>query len=236
MRIWTMIFRSNQFLDVDKNLFTGKPEKGLASLSSSSIVRFMDAAVHQTTVERPSTSRRNNMSKFDTMGKVELRQACKEAGIKNYGKMNNDGMRAALKTHYADAKGTEEAAPEAVVTEEVQEEAPVSAPSGLVTMVQQIIGANQKKEEERSAPAAAKRTSSGLKIEKDREERNGVKRPSAGGACRAVWDALDAVVAEGKTPTAKDVKALAEANGWNPNNASIEFYQWRKFNGIRGRQ
>lgn len=176
------------------------------------------------------------MINFNEMGKVELRQACKEAGIKNYGKMNNDGMRAALEAHYAEAKGAEEAAPEAVVTEEVQEEAPVSAPSGLAAMVQQMIGANEKKEEERSAPTAAKRTSSGLKIEKDREERNGIKRPSVGGTCRAVWDALDAAVAEGKTPSAKDVKAMAEANGWNLNNASIEFYQWRKFNGIRGRQ
>ena len=33
----------------------------------------------------------------------------------------------------------------------------------------------------------------------------------------------------------KEVKAIAEANGWNPNNASIEYYQWRKFNGITGR-
>lgn len=35
-------------------------------------------------------------AKFESMGKVELRQACKDAGIKNYGKMNNDGMREAL--------------------------------------------------------------------------------------------------------------------------------------------
>lgn len=172
------------------------------------------------------------MINFNEMGKVELRQACKEAGIKNYGKMNNDGMRAALEAHYADAKGAEEAAPEAVVTKE----APVSAPSGLAKMVQQMMGANQKKEEERSAPAAAKRTSSGLKIEKAREERNGIKKPSVGGQCRAVWDALDDMVAAGTQPTAKQVKALAEERGWNPNNASIEFYQWRKFNGIRGRQ
>ena len=172
------------------------------------------------------------MINFNEMGKVELRQACKEAGIKNYGKMNNDGMRAALEAHYADAKEAEEA----VVTEEVREEAPVSAPSGLATMVQQMLGANQKKEEERSAPAAAKRTSGGLKIEKAREERNGIKKPSVGGQCRAVWDALDDMVAAGTQPTAKQVKALAEERGWNPNNASIEFYQWRKFNGIRGRQ
>ena len=162
------------------------------------------------------------MINFNEMGKVELRQACKDAGIKNYGKMNNGGMRAALEAHYADAKGAEEA--------------PVSIPSGLSTMVQQMMGANQKKKEERSAPAAAKRASSGLRIEKAREERNGIKKPSVGGQCRAVWDALDDMVAAGTQPTAKQVKALAEERGWNPNNASIEFYQWRKFNGIRGRQ
>lgn len=73
----------------------------------------------------------------------------------------------------------------------------------------------------------------GLKIEKDRPEQNGVKRPSIGGKCRAIWDALDAYKVEtGELPTSKTVKALAEDEGWNPNNASIEFYQWRKFNGI----
>lgn len=77
----------------------------------------------------------------------------------------------------------------------------------------------------------------GLKIEKDRPEQNGVKRPSVGGRCRAVWDALDSYLAEtGDQPTAKVVKDLAADEGWNPNNASIEFYQWRKFHGIKGRQ
>lgn len=83
------------------------------------------------------------------------------------------------------------------------------------------------------APYVAK---TGLKIEKDRPEQNGIKRPSAGGRCRAVWDELDAfVAARGEQPTSKDVKAIAAAQGWNANNASIEFYQWRKFNGITGR-
>lgn len=82
---------------------------------------------------------------------------------------------------------------------------------------------------------AAKGT--GIKIEKNREERNGVKRPSLGGACRAIWDACDAYqAAEGKAPSVKAVKEMAEVKGWNPNNASIEYYLWRKFNGIRGRQ
>lgn len=182
------------------------------------------------------------MSNFDEMGKVELRAACKEAGIKNYGKMNNDGMREALKAHYAEPVQEEQAAqtePETVVTEDeaaAEETVQNSAPSGLAAMVQQMIGAKAEKQVERTAPASAKSTSTGLKIEKNREERNGIKRPSVGGTCRAVWDAMDAMVASGKNPSAKDVKALAEERGWNPNNASIEFYQWRKFHGIRGRQ
>lgn len=78
-------------------------------------------------------------------------------------------------------------------------------------------------------------TGKGLKIEKGREERNGVKRPSIGGKCRAIWDALDALLAEleeGETVTSKMVQDLAADEGWNKNNASIEFYNWRKFNGF----
>lgn len=81
--------------------------------------------------------------------------------------------------------------------------------------------------------ADATPTAAGLKIEKDRPEQNGVKRPSVGGKCRAIWDALDDYRAEtGELPTSKTVKELAADSGWNPNNASIEYYQWRKFNGI----
>lgn len=76
-------------------------------------------------------------------------------------------------------------------------------------------------------PASAKQVK-GLKIEKNREERNGVKRPSAGGACAAVWDWLD----KNGNAMPADLKPVAEAKGWNINNASIELYQWRKFTGV----
>ena len=86
------------------------------------------------------------------------------------------------------------------------------------------------------ASAVAEAIGLGLKIERNRETRNGVTRPSIGGRCRAVWDACDAhAQATGDDPTASVVRTLAAAQGWNPNNASIEFYQWRKFNGITGR-
>lgn len=62
----------------------------------------------------------------------------------------------------------------------------------------------------------------------ERERRNGVARPRAGGLCAAVWAWLD------KHPDAKlaDVRAAAEKQGWNQNNASIELYTWRKFNAV----
>lgn len=90
-------------------------------------------------------------------------------------------------------------------------------------------------------PAQVTRTGEGAsvrtcKVEKDRPEQNGIKRPSAGGMCRAVWDWCDSILAQKTTPpAAKDVRAQAEAVGWNMNNALIEFYQWRKYNGITGR-
>lgn len=85
--------------------------------------------------------------------------------------------------------------------------------------------------------AAAEREVRVCKVEKDRPEQNGIRRPSAGGMCRAVWDKCDELreAGGGHPPEAKAVRAAAEAVGWNMNNAMIEFYQWRKYNGITGR-
>jgi len=70
----------------------------------------------------------------------------------------------------------------------------------------------------------------GLKIQKDRVERNGIKQPSLGGLCRAVWDACADMQALQDTPLAvKQVKEHAATVGWNVNNAVIEFYRWKKW-------
>jgi hypothetical protein len=55
-----------------------------------------------------------------------------------------------------------------------------------------------------------------------------IKRPKAGGLCAAVWAHLD----KKGNITLQEMKATAEKKGWNVNNATIELYQWRKFNGI----
>lgn len=63
------------------------------------------------------------------------------------------------------------------------------------------------------------------------EIRNGVRKPIKG-KCAEIWATLTAVqeISETKAPlTISEVKALAATHGWNINNATIEFYGWRKF-------
>jgi hypothetical protein len=77
------------------------------------------------------------------------------------------------------------------------------------------------------------------KVKVSRSERikqNGVRRPAPGGVCEAVWEWCDAFHAGAKrAPVPAEIKVAAEKHGWNQNNASIEMYLWRKFNGIKGR-
>ncbi len=61
----------------------------------------------------------------------------------------------------------------------------------------------------------------------ERIEQNGVKRPGPG-KCLEVWEYLD----QHGNCMPKDLKPVAEAKGWNLNNAQIELYQWRKFMGL----
>ena len=194
----------------------------------------------------------NTASKFDAMGKEALRAACREAGI-SYSKLNNDGMRAALVAHYAQ--------PEEVVEQAEVEEAAEAAPSRpslfasllnpqavLASMQAQattIVRDGKRVEaapakgkseprartEKPAAPAVPRVSRKGYTIQKEREERNGVKRPSEGTVCGAVWAEFD------KNPEIKagELADLADANGWNRTNVSCEFYAWRKFMGIKGR-
>lgn len=79
-------------------------------------------------------------------------------------------------------------------------------------------------------PSTKEIRGAGLKIQKDRVERNGIKQPSVGGACRSVWDACSEMQGLQDTPlTVKQVKEHAVTMGWNENNAVIEFYRWRKW-------
>lgn len=200
------------------------------------------------------------MTKFAEMGKVELRAACKLNGVTGYSKMDNAGMRAALEAvrmeriqeecdaimamaakmdlSQLDQHGVEGHCPCCGIDldnglahyDDICDSNKVEA--GKMVREWTCLGCGGEWGSKIDRQPQAAPTGKGLKIEANREERNGIKRPSVGGKCRAIWDWLDAHPA---TPTAKNVRAQAEEAGWNPNNAVIEFYQWRKFNGVTGR-
>lgn len=64
---------------------------------------------------------------------------------------------------------------------------------------------------------------------------NNVRRPIKG-VCAMIWAELDAQYAKASAvPVIKDVKAHMQAHlgkDYNENNVTIEFYGWRKFNGL----
>jgi hypothetical protein len=177
-------------------------------------------------------------SNVETMGKAELRAACKAAGI-SYSKLTTEGMRNALTIRAAvnavDAESKGRSAPtgdeaaldaEPVVTTaaQVAPNAPVAAPAAETTPAPAVAPAKAKKVAAPKAPKVAA------------EVRNGIQRPRAGGACDAVWSALDKLHAAGTVPTSKDARDLATANGWNQNNSLCELSRWRRFNGIQKAQ
>ncbi len=180
------------------------------------------------------------INQIATANKGALRQACRDAGIA-YGNLDVAGMRAQLTAMYEDAHADDQPYTEAELA--AQETALDDA--GAVDLTELPREPRVFAPEEAPLPVpvpqpvpvagAARLTSKGVKIERDRPEANGVRMPSAGTACRAVWDYCTSQVEAGAPPTAKTVKAHADASGWNTNNASIEFYRWRTFNGISGR-
>lgn len=75
-----------------------------------------------------------------------------------------------------------------------------------------------------------------LRIEKNRDTKHDVTKPSIGGMCRRVWDWCDSFKElEKRPPCLAEAKATAKAHDWNENNTVIEYYRWRQFNGISGR-
>ncbi len=173
-----------------------------------------------------------------TMNKGDLRTTCRELGV-SYQGMNVDGMRAALATHASDAEGqpvvlgdvthladTVEVTADTVVAPELQN-APepvepavvVREPRVLPTIVPPI------------APAPT--VAPVRKVQSNRPEANGVKRPSDGTICAQIWAWCDDTYEAGVRPEAKALRAALPA--LDDTTKTVQFYRWRKFNGIQGR-
>lgn len=154
------------------------------------------------------------------LNKVELRELCRNNGI-GYNGLNNDGMRVALMTVAGDEVAVE-TAPE-VPVEVAPEPALVTAPREpkvLPTLVAPEVPVAKPVKER--------------KIQANRPEANGVKRPSDGTICAQIWAWCDEVHGAGDKVTAKELRDALPA--LDDTTKTVQYYRWRKFNGIQGRQ
>lgn len=66
--------------------------------------------------------------------------------------------------------------------------------------------------------------------------KNGIKAPLRAGKCKHVWEVCEAIYkATGKVPTLKELNAHEAMQGTNLTNNQIEFYRWRKYNGLNAK-
>lgn len=65
---------------------------------------------------------------------------------------------------------------------------------------------------------------------------NGIKAPMRAGKCMHVWQVCQAIYEQtGKVPTLKELNAHEAMQGTNTTNNQIEFYRWRKYNGLNAK-
>lgn len=85
-------------------------------------------------------------------------------------------------------------------------------------------------------PAAPEQTAQkkGSKIEQNRPEQNGLKRPSTGSTCEIIWRKCDTITAE-KGTACTSGELFAALPGLNECTLRTQYARWRQFNGITGR-
>lgn len=177
--------------------------------------------------------------------KGQLREACRAHGI-SYAGLNVEAMRTALAEHATQVEQTEAVGTGIVVdgVEQVEQvgtgtfqEALVAAAQDLPSVIVEprvfVVPAVEVLPLPTLTPALVPAEPKVKRIQKDRPEANGVKRPSEGTICAEIWSWCDGVVADGGKPAAKDLKASKP--GLDTTTCTVQFYRWRKFNGISGR-
>lgn len=200
------------------------------------------------------------MKALNEMNKAELRAECKAVGVKGYGNMDNATMRNAIENARIDAElvkmyGTcncpscnahlsngvwdSDALVESHLhngEKQAAKEANQQLDKKFWCMACDECFGEDRVPMDLTPKAKAAPVATGIKIEKNREEQNGIKRPSAGGVCRAIWDAAANFMEVNKRcPKLKEMKAIATENQWDLTTTSIQYYTWRKFMGIEGR-
>ena len=148
------------------------------------------------------------MTDYSTMNKAQLRAVFAEKAL-SYEGLNVEGMRAKLAELEPAAEQLLNEPDMPAVELALEQAPPVEVPAPTVPIAPPVVVA--------------------------RAEQNGVKQPSVGTICRQIWDHCDTVYEAGDMPKAKAVRSWG-AGRLDDTTMTIQFYRWRKFRGISGRQ
>lgn len=156
--------------------------------------------------------------------KAQLRESMRAHSLQ-YDGMNVEGMRNALAGFAEDAQTEGQPAQEPAAETQAEvaasiPDAPLPARAPRVLTDAPVVAP--------VAPTAPKRT-----IQSNRPEQNGVKRPSEGTKCAQIWAHCDEVYATGAVPAAKAVRE--HLKDLDNTTCTVQYYRWRKFNNIQGR-
>lgn len=101
----------------------------------------------------------------------------------------------------------------------------------LISQFKVVVEQSQQAVEEPVPVVIAKRK--GLKIQKNRHEKNGIKRPSAGGICARLWDIFEKHYSDtGMILTPKPAKEISAKEGLDPTTTTVQLYRWRDYMGF----
>ena len=117
--------------------------------------------------------------------------------------------------------------------DETTEDVPAPGSSMLAGLVSQITDPKDNTPESKPEPKATPEKT-GKTIEPNREEQNGLKRPSKGSICAIIWDTCDRITSEqGSHCTSAEL--FNALQGYNECTLRTQYARWRQFHGITGR-
>jgi hypothetical protein len=101
--------------------------------------------------------------------------------------------------------------------------------------VTEITPATKSRKRSRGKPAKKKEVEA-AKVDPQPIKQNGVRRPSPGTLCGKAWDIFERLSKKGNPPDIKKALEEAKKKNLNPGNVKAEYYAFRRYHGISGKQ
>lgn len=179
------------------------------------------------------------LEQLEGFNKGQLREAMRAANLP-YAGMNNDGMKDALKAHLESQQLADlgEALPGSVqeqsVAEAIAQDATSEVPAAVLVeepvvvqptdvVPQELATAPQPVELPVVVAPQPTAPPTRSKVQKERPEKNGIKKPSDGTICARIWQWCDEQVTAGGMPTAKDLRAALTSV--DNTTCTVQFYR-----------